>query len=233
MWAILPPPVRYDPDLAPNAKLLYAEIAAKTNILGYCWAKNRFFAEMLHLGEESVRQLVKALEQKGYITIDYDPRRANSDRRRIYLTAESLTGGLPFPPSAPPKNLGDGSPKKIGDPTLYENNKKENRPSKPKHMSLEIFQEICRWCGEDGELLLAWLQYADMRQKTHHPIATADTVKRACRKIDKAAGGRRAYAIGMLHKATDHSWTGLFPLKEGDEGFAETEPRERRPETWS
>ena len=100
-------------------------------------------------------------------------------------------------------------------------------------MSLEIFKAICQWCEEDGELLLAWLQYADTRQKTRHPIATVATVERACKMIDKYSNGSREYMLGMLHKATDRSWRGLYPLEPGDEGFKPREANERRPAVWN
>lgn len=96
-------------------------------------------------------------------------------------------------------------------------------------MPEDVFREIAAWCGEDAGLLTAWLGYADMRQRTRHPIATAETVRRACRQIDQYSRGRREYALGMLHKATDKSWRGLFPLEKGDEGYAEAaqpEPKE-------
>jgi len=100
-------------------------------------------------------------------------------------------------------------------------------------MGLDVYKEICAWCGEDGELLLAWLQYADMRQRTRHPVATVATVTRACKKLEELSGGRRAGKLGLLHKATDASWRGFYPLNPGDEGYADPAANERRPETWN
>ena len=226
-WAILPPPVRYDPKLPPSAKLLFAEIAAKTNTMGYCWAHNDYFARVLGLTADSVVRLIRALEAAGFILIDYDETRPNADKRHIYLTPSSL---LPFGGGIFATPRGG---KNAGTPLLNENNKKENRPARPKYMGLDVYKEICAWCGEDGELLLAWLQYADMRQRTRHPVATVATVTRACKKLEELSGGRRAGKLGLLHKATDASWRGFYPLNPGDEGYADPAANERRPETWN
>ena len=230
-WAILPARVRYDAKLPPNAKLLFAEIAAKTNTLGYCWAYNQYFAEKLGVGADRISGLIGKLEEAGYIAIEYDRERANTDKRRIYLTAAafSLAGGIG-------KNADTQSPQKCGDGpgknadtgigknagALKENNKNKMGPERPRYMALDIFKAIGAWCGEDGDLMLAWMQYADMRQRTRHPIGTVATVTRACQKIEalaNAAGGGRAYMIGLLHKATDCTWRGFYPLSRGDEGF--------------
>ena len=234
MWAILPPPVRYDPELSPSAKLLFAEIAAKTNTLGFCWAHNKFFAEVLHIGADRVSDLIKQLEQRGYISIEYDKSKDNKDKRHIYLTPASLLPGVSVktPIPRPGENTDTGTGENTG--ALKENNKNNKMGlERPRYMSLEIFKAICAWCGKDGELLLAWMQFADMRQKTHHPIATVATVERACKKIDRLSAGSREYKLGLLHKATDSSWVGFWPLKEGDEGFAPTEANERRPQLWT
>ena len=222
-WAILPAKVRYDASLPANAKLLFAEIAAKTNTFGYCWAYNQYFADKLSISADRISDLIKKLEKRGYIVIDYDQGKKNTERRKIYLTAVafSLAGGIG-------ENTGTPSRQKkrdgIGENTepLKENNKNKMGPERPKYMALDIFKAIGAWCGEDGELMLAWMQYADMRQRTRHPIGTVATVERACSRIDKLAreaGGGRAYKLGLLHKATDSTWRGFYPLTKGDEGF--------------
>ena len=69
-YAIIPANVRYDADLTPNAKLLYGEITALCNEKGYCWAKNKYFAELYSTSEKSITRWIKNLADKGYIETD-------------------------------------------------------------------------------------------------------------------------------------------------------------------
>ena len=95
-WAILPAAVRYDKHLPANAKLIYAEIAAKINEEGYCFASNSYFAERFGLKEDTVSGLVRRLADAEYISIDLDSSRQNRDKRRVYLTGKpyDFTGGI-------------------------------------------------------------------------------------------------------------------------------------------
>lgn len=69
-WAVLPAKVRYDSALRPNAKLLYAEITALSDMTGFCWAKNSYFAELFSLAERTVSDLIGTLETRGYISVE-------------------------------------------------------------------------------------------------------------------------------------------------------------------
>ena len=80
-WAILPAMVRYDKSLPANAKLIYAEIAAKINEDGFCFCHNAWFSERLGIKRDTVSTLVKRLEAADYIRIDVDVARVNKDRR--------------------------------------------------------------------------------------------------------------------------------------------------------
>ena len=105
-WAILPARVRYDRSLPANAKLIYAEIAAKINEEGFCFCHNAYFSERLGVKRDTVGTLVKRLEDAGYIRVDIDVARGNSDRRRIYLTAKPYEWGVPDLNRVPQKKKG-------------------------------------------------------------------------------------------------------------------------------
>lgn len=66
-YAIIPANVRYDTDLAPNAKLLYGEITALCGKYGYCFATNEYFAKLYSLSIRTITELLKKLEDKNYI----------------------------------------------------------------------------------------------------------------------------------------------------------------------
>ena len=68
-YAILPAKVRYDKNITPNAKLLYAEITALCNDKGYCWAGNAYFAELYGVTKTSISNWISSLQKNGYIDI--------------------------------------------------------------------------------------------------------------------------------------------------------------------
>lgn len=66
-YAILTAEVRYDKELPPMAKLLYAEVTALTAMNGICKATNDHFAEVFGLTKSSISRLISQLVQKGYL----------------------------------------------------------------------------------------------------------------------------------------------------------------------
>jgi uncharacterized phage protein (TIGR02220 family) len=69
-YAIIPANVRYDKELAPNAKLLYGEITALCNEKGYCWASNSYFSDLYNVSKVSISKWVNQLVAKGYLHSD-------------------------------------------------------------------------------------------------------------------------------------------------------------------
>ena len=68
-YAIIPASVRYS-SLKPNAKLLYGEITALSNKLGFCYATNNYFAELYNVSKNTISNWLSDLNKAGFITID-------------------------------------------------------------------------------------------------------------------------------------------------------------------
>ncbi len=85
-YAVIPATVRYDNDLKANEKLLYGEITSLANRNGYCYALNRYFAELYNVTTHTVSQWIAHLEKLNYIKVEII-RKSNNEvqERRIYI----------------------------------------------------------------------------------------------------------------------------------------------------
>lgn len=126
-YAIIPASVRYDPELRASAKLLYGELTALCGKTGYCWASNSYFAELYHLSDKTVSELMLQLERRGHIKREVVRNERNEVvQRRIYVSA------CPAAPS--PEKSGEGYTENSGDPPPKkpeDNNTSNNNTSNP------------------------------------------------------------------------------------------------------
>ena len=85
-YAIIPATVRYDTNLKPAEKLMYGEITALANIKGYCYASNRYFANLYNVTLHTVSQWISHLDKLQYITLEMirDSNKVIKERR-IYI----------------------------------------------------------------------------------------------------------------------------------------------------
>ena len=98
-WAVLPAAVRYDEQIAPNAKLLYAEISSLTDAEGYCDAEDEYFTRVFGFSARSVSRLLGALDAAGYIRIEKQRGEHNAvTARRIFAGLNPLQGADPVLP---------------------------------------------------------------------------------------------------------------------------------------
>ncbi len=86
-YAIIPADVRYDKDLKDKAKLLYGEIVSLSDKNGYCYASNKYFAELYNISTTSVSLLIKNLVDKGYLEskIIYKKNTKEIDKRYLRI----------------------------------------------------------------------------------------------------------------------------------------------------
>jgi hypothetical protein len=69
-YAIIPANIRYDAEITPNAKLLYAEITALSNQQGFCWANNQYFASLYGVSVRTVQRWLEELSRAGHISVN-------------------------------------------------------------------------------------------------------------------------------------------------------------------
>ncbi len=66
-YLLIPPLVRYNLNLPPNAKLLYGEIAQRTNDKGLSLFGNQELADLFNVDKQSIYYWVTALIEEGFI----------------------------------------------------------------------------------------------------------------------------------------------------------------------
>lgn len=95
-YSIIPATVRYDSNLTANAKLLYGEITALANKEGYCWASNRYFAELYGVSKDSIQRYIKQLKDFGYVRVEIIKEDNEVKERRIYV-CDDPSAKMPLP----------------------------------------------------------------------------------------------------------------------------------------
>ena len=85
-YAIIPADIRYDKTLCDKAKLLYGEITSLSNLYGYCFSSNKYFAELYGITDTYVSKLIKQLIEKGYIRSEIVYKEGTKQIVNRYLT---------------------------------------------------------------------------------------------------------------------------------------------------
>ena len=69
-YSILIPEIRYNKELNDKEKLLYSEITALSNKYGYCYATNKYFAELYDVTPIWISKCINHLKELGFIDIE-------------------------------------------------------------------------------------------------------------------------------------------------------------------
>lgn len=221
-YAIIPANVRYDKDLAPNAKLLYGEITALCNEKGYCWASNQYFAELYGVSVLSIKRWVNSLVTKGYVyrTLTYKPNSKEVDKRIL-----SIDGGIKidttsvqkcYDPSI--KNDTSSSIKNDTDNNTSINNTFNNTniyKGKKKQKSETVNSVIAEYT-ENKDLQDALHGFVEMRNKARKPL-TARAMKLSLNKLTELALDD-VTKIAIVNQSIMHNWLTFYKLQNNNNG---------------
>lgn len=86
-YTVMPAVVRYDDRLKANEKILYSEIVTLASKNGYCYANNRYFANLYKVDKYTVSKWIANLKKFDYIDTDivYKNDYRTVEERRIFL----------------------------------------------------------------------------------------------------------------------------------------------------
>ena len=241
-YATLPAAVRYDKNLKPSEKLLYAEIVGLTNVKGYCYASNAYFERLYDASTRTVQGWLKHLQDCGYIEIIQVGGGAGEQRaeRRICpLVGMTITPQTPAKICVTPaENCGGTPAKKCADPPqknagrlLQDNiNTREINAGARARENGDVLSILLNGfpdgCGE--RLRQALKDFAATRAAGKHPL-TARAAKLVCstlQRLTDEAGvrDRYGYMAAVLEQSILRGWEGLFPLKDD---FVDKAPAQR------
>ncbi|MBM6870791.1 helix-turn-helix domain-containing protein [Pseudoflavonifractor phocaeensis] len=231
-WALIPATVRYDAHLPPNAKLLFGEVTALSNKMGYCRAGNGYFASLFGLSDRSVRRLIALLAERGYLCVEVirDEETQEVTERRIFPLYGERGAVCPPPdkivPTPPDKDVLTPPDKNV----LYNNTSiKYNIPPTPQGeerkketLSPEIKAMLADYAGEDQALAQALDGLMEIRT-AKKAVNSETAVRQLLKRLDQFSGGDRKRKLALLEEATTNSWKTVYlPRGETPPGRRET-----------
>lgn len=92
-YIVIPGFVRSNTTISPSAKLLYGEIASKCNVKGFCWATNKFLADLMGCNIRSIQRYITELQSENLIKIDLQ-KGDDGTLRNIFLTTDLSQAGM-------------------------------------------------------------------------------------------------------------------------------------------
>ena len=222
-YAIIPANVRYDKNLKDKAKLLYGEITALCNEKGYCWASNRYFAELYSVSIKTISTLIKNLIDNGYIysEIIYKEGSKEIDKRYLKLVNNPIENIVNTPME---EKVNTPMEEKVNTPmeekvkdnntifnnTIINNKKEKKEKASSKNNKSEIDMLIEEYTN-NTELKNTLIEFVKHRKSLKAPMTTR-ALKQLMNKLNSLATNDFT-KIEILNESILNGWKGVFPLK--------------------
>lgn len=180
-FSIVPAEVRYCRDLGnASPRDLYGEVSALCNEKGFCWATNKYFADLYETTSRTIQRWLKLLEDNNFIYID------NSGPRRKIFLAQAFRFQNGNQPEA-------------------EEEIEEKKPKKKKKVSKKKKTTVAKVKFSKEDLELAELLYSKIifnydsfKNKKVNIEDWADDIRKL-RTIDKASYEQIYFMIFFIH----------------------------------
>ena len=210
----IPAEIWLSEELTMMEKLFFVEIQSLDNEDG-CYASNQHFAKFFGVTKGRCSQIINALKDKGFITVEYLKDDKETKGRIIKSTVKLVKNdnerlNTPYLENAKDSN------------TLFSNtfrNKEKNTTySKRKTQKTSFIDEMVNDYTDNQELLDSLFDFVDMRKQIKKPITTKSTVTRLLNKLDKLSGGDDNKKIKLLNASIDHCWQDVYERSLDDDG---------------
>lgn len=163
-------------------------------------------AERWGWDRKKVRRFLSLLESDNMVVVNATTHRTtitlvNYDNFQVEGITNVATNG---------QQVTNNSPTSDQQLPTNKNDKKEKNVKNEKNEKniREIFYH------DDEELNNAFAEYVGMRKKIKKPFTSDHAVQLAINKLDKLSRGNRQMAIDIINESIEHSWVGLFELKQ-------------------
>ena len=182
-YAIIPADIRYDNRITPNAKLLYAEITALTNMNGQCFATNDYFAKLYGVSKVSVSKWIKNLVDFGYIKSEISYKEGSKEIDKRYLTF-------------------------VKDPIKEKFNTPIKEKLKDNNTTIVEYNNNLT-DSNIKEAVEKWVAYKKERKQSYTQTGLAQCIE----KLKKISNNNPVVAMQIVNESISNNWSGLFPLK--------------------
>ena len=196
-----------DKDIKDELGLLLI-ISSLTAEKGYCYASNNYLAEIFKTNVVTISRKIKNLEEKKYISIEYEKKGCLVISRKIRLT-KMLTTISKNVNRAINKNVKDNNINNINNTNI--NNKKESKKE-------TSYDKIINSMVEDEEVKNSIYEFIKMRKLIKKPM-TDRALTMLINKLEKLSSDKDIQ-IKILEKSILKNWTDIYELKgDNNDGY--------------
>ena len=196
-----------DKDIKDELGLLLI-ISSLTAEKGYCYASNNYLAEIFKTNVVTISRKIKNLEEKKYISIEYEKKGCLVISRKIRLT-KMLTTINKNVNRTINKNVKDNNINNINNTNI--NNKKESKKE-------TSYDKIINSMIEDEEIKNSIYEFIKMRNLIKKPM-TDRALTMLINKLEKLSSDKDIQ-IKILEKSILKNWTDIYELKgDNNDGY--------------